>query len=130
MSDRLDRLRAELRGILQQGIDALPVADQCADELETWQKPSDLCHDCVDAWLAENGDGRAVRGWLIDGYGLGRYRFIAHSMIRASNEALLDVTLPRAAYERRFVEHPTTVGGFFALLCANPPAHELWVDVE
>lgn len=35
MSVRLDRLHAELRVILQQGIDALPVADPRAAELET-----------------------------------------------------------------------------------------------
>lgn len=116
MSDRLGRLRAELRGILQPGIEALPVADRCVDELEAWEKPSDLCHDCVDAWLTGHRDGRAARGWLIDGCGPSSYRLVAHSMVRTSDDALLDVTLPRASYERRFVEHPAAADGFFALL--------------
>lgn len=130
MSDRLSRLNAALQRILQQGIETLQVADRCADELEAWEKPSDLCHDCVDAWLAEHDGGRAVRGWIVDGCGGFRYRLVAHSMVRALDGALLDVTLTRAAYERRFIEHPMSAGGFFALLCANPPAHEVWVDVE
>lgn len=130
MSDRLYRLRAELRGVLQRGIEALPVADRCADELDAWEKPSNLCHDCVDAWLAAHRDGLAVRGWLIDGCGSGSYRLVAHSMVRTRDDALLDVTLPRVAYGRRFIEHPASVEGFFALLCGNPPAHEVWVDVE
>ncbi|WP_157379459.1 hypothetical protein [Burkholderia ubonensis] len=130
MSDRLNKLHTALRRILQEGIETLSIADHCADELEGWEKPSDLCHDCVDTWLNANGDGRAVRGWLIDGYLGDRYRLVAHSMVRASNGLLLDVTLTRALYERRFVEHPMFVGGFFALLCANPPVHELWVDAE
>jgi hypothetical protein len=128
--DQITTLAAALRTIMQRGFDALPSADLCADEVPDWHPPSTLCHDCADVWILARSGDRPVRGWLLDGAMGSRCRFVAHSMVRTSDGALVDVTLARAPYERRFIEHPADVAGFFALLCANPPAHELFVDVD
>lgn len=114
---------------LRAGADALPQATYCANEIPGWVAAG-LCHDCIDRWLANHPGDRAIRGWLIDGEAAGAYRVVAHSMIRSGAGELLDVTLARAAVDRRFIEHPAQAGGFFAQLCANPPTHELWVHLS
>lgn len=127
---RVEALQVALAEQLRAGGEKLPSADRYADEIAGWEAERSLCHDGVDRWLLTHPGDQPVRGWLLDGGMDGTYRFVAHSMVRTKAGELLDVTLPRCASPRRFIEHPAGVGGFFALLCVNPPNHEVWVNLD
>lgn len=92
--------------------------------------PKANCHDMVDAWVATHPGTEAVRGWLAvmtDGPG---WLFCAHSVVRQSDGALIDVTFSEAEPKLPFVPHPRSTGGFFSFLCANPPVHELRINMD
>jgi hypothetical protein len=89
--------------------------------------PKPNCHDAVDAWVSTHAGTLAVRGWLavaLDGAPL---RFVAHSLVRDTDNALLDPTFLSSDPVLPFVPHPRQVDGFFALLCGRSAPHELLV---
>jgi hypothetical protein len=74
------------------------------------------CHENADAFFRCHPDHPAVRGWLVTelGNAPGYFRLVAHSVNRAPDGTLVDVTplsdTDRKAY--RFVEHDGSDGRF------------------
>ncbi|MGA3983441.1 hypothetical protein ACI2TD_18160 [Ralstonia nicotianae] len=123
----LEALRVSLAERLRAGTQRLPCADRYADELPDWRARASQCHDNVDRWLATHPGDCPVRGWLLHAVMGSCYELVAHSMARTQGGVLIDVTLDRKAGHSAFIEHPAKLGGFFALLCANPPHHVIRV---
>lgn len=125
----IDALQAALADQLRDDVDQLTFADRYADDLQGWHADLSRCHDNVDRWLLAHPGDQPVRGWLLECQLGTSYRLAAHSMVRTQKGELLDVTLPRSECQRPFIAHPVSVGGFFALLCSNPPHHEVTVHL-
>jgi hypothetical protein len=58
------------------------------------------CHENVDQWVLELGEGEAVRGWAVMSYGFER-----HSLFKDAGGELIDITLTSAL---PFVPHDGT----------------------
>ncbi|AIV73730.1 hypothetical protein X994_6523 (plasmid) [Burkholderia pseudomallei] len=94
-----------------------------ADELPAWHPVAGECHDNADAWVAAHPGDTLLRGWLyqrLDRLPEGlMHVFVAHSVVRTRDGALIDVTLRSLEPTGRFLQHPDDVGGFFGFLL-NP----------
>ena len=77
-----------------------------------WTSSENNCHINVDRFVRENGNHKAVRGWLVFDYTLGPFmgwpafwRFTAHSVIEADDGRLFDITPSRASQRYPFIRH-------------------------
>lgn len=63
---------------------------------EAWRPAMQDCHGNCEAWCERHPEYQVVRGWLcIPLDGLAYCRFLAHSVVRQPDGALIDIT-PRA----------------------------------
>jgi len=85
-----------------------------------WNPSPRDCHKNSDQYAMENVGHRSVRGWLIfDDSDIGRYRFLAHSVVEGSDGKLFDLT-PSPAPRPPFLPHEGPEGEFEAIVIAGP----------
>lgn len=70
-----------------------------------WKPLANMCHHNVTAWCESNPTYQVVRGWLyFDLPGLPVARFVAHSVVRAPDGELCDITPSNATRDYPFLE--------------------------
>jgi hypothetical protein len=88
--------------------------------LEGWQPEVNKCHENVDIWVRENANLGyfAVRGWINTPHLSQGVRLTAHSVVKAPNGRLFDITPftdERLRATTRFVPHIGSDDSFFAI---------------
>lgn len=106
--DSLLRRRADAREAVRRSV---TFADGTAP------RPND-CHANTARWSAQDGDLVPAHGWLIEADDGHFARFVAHSLLRSGDGALVEIT-PLGQARPRFLEHEGAVAEFFALLPRN-----------
>ena len=86
------------------------------------------CHNNVARWVELNPTDSVCCGWLV----LGSCIFVAHSVVRAPDGTLFDVTPADSEddADRFFLEHLGNRDAFHALLPHYSTANLLWGEVD
>lgn len=76
-----------------------------------------MCHHNVTEWCALEPTYKVVRGWLyFDLTGCSVARFVAHSVVRAEDGNLYDITPSNASQDYPFLEGNLSEGEFTKLV--------------
>lgn len=114
-------VRALLNALADQLYDVPVHASTSASQLTGWEPVPADCHGNADRWVAAHPGDTAVRGWLHEPFADQPHRFVAHSLVRTTTGALVDVTLPAGPQPLRFLTHPGSDSDFFSFLrCPLP----------
>jgi hypothetical protein len=87
---------------------------------ENWRPKPKLCHHNVDVWVWKCPEYEAIRGWVVfEDFATNPHfrrnpfvRFAAHSIIRAPDGKLLDITPNFMSQPYPFMIHPGTTEEF------------------
>jgi hypothetical protein len=85
-----------------------------------WKPQPKYCHANVDVWVRRSPQYQAIRGWVIfEDFATNPVfrrnpfvRFLAHSIIRAPDGKLLDITPNDLSQPYPFMTHPGTIEEF------------------
>jgi hypothetical protein len=94
-----------------------------ACSLPGWSPAEKECHRNADYWCLHNPGHLALSGWMVFDWTAAflldqpsRYHFTAHSVVRAPNGALFDLTPSQAHQRYPFLPHPGPDEEFVALV--------------
>ena len=77
---------------------------------DDWKPTPKFCHANVDVWVLRSPEYATVRGWVVFNQShplipQSRFRFVAHSVIEASDGRFLDITPSLASQPYPFIRH-------------------------
>lgn len=116
--------QALLKGLYRRLAEAV-VAPFVGVSIGDWKPSEGLCHHNVTAYVEEDKDCRAVRGWLVFNYNKDTMglvpvvRFTAHSLVERKDGSLIDITPSRASQRYPFLRHDGTEDEFLRLVQEN-----------
>ncbi len=81
------------------------VSKRAEVSIREWKPVENMCHHNVSIWCANNPSYTPVRGWLYFNLpGFPHVKFVSHSVVRAPDKELYDITPSNASKDYPFVE--------------------------